>query len=146
MRWLLLCGAQALGAWASAWLVGFRVQVQKLCTGLVAPWHVESFWTRGRACVPSIGRQILNHWTTREDQPCIFNETRSSRHYKNQVKFKSVAQLSKPRVSESSYLAPPFTICSEKRYLLVSSFCHSLFQTEKYISVALSLTVFLSLQ
>ena len=34
--------------------------------GLVAPWHVESSQTRGRTYVPCIGRQILNHWTTRE--------------------------------------------------------------------------------
>ena len=25
-----------------------------------------SSWTRGRTCIPCIGRQILNHWTTRE--------------------------------------------------------------------------------
>ena len=59
MRWLLLCGAQALGAWASAWLVGSRVQVQKLCTGLVAPWHVESFWTRGRTHAPIVAGGFL---------------------------------------------------------------------------------------
>ena len=32
--------------------------------GLVAGWHVESSWTRGRTHVPCIGRRILNHWTT----------------------------------------------------------------------------------
>ena len=32
----------------------------------VAPHHVESFWTRDRTYVPYIGRQTLNHWTTRE--------------------------------------------------------------------------------
>ena len=30
--------------------------------GWVALWHVGSSWT----CVPSIGKQILNHWTNRE--------------------------------------------------------------------------------
>ena len=33
---------------------------------LVAPWHVESSWTRDQTCIPHIGRQILNHWTTSE--------------------------------------------------------------------------------
>ena len=36
------------------------------CTGLAAPRHVGSSWTRVQTCVPCIGRQILNHWTTRE--------------------------------------------------------------------------------
>ena len=35
-------------------------------TGLIAPWLVESSWTRDWTHVPCIGRQILNHWTTRE--------------------------------------------------------------------------------
>ena len=34
--------------------------------GLVALWHVESSQTRDGTCVPWNGRQILNHWTTRE--------------------------------------------------------------------------------
>ena len=34
--------------------------------GLVAPWHVGSSQTRARTRVPCIGRQILNHCTTRE--------------------------------------------------------------------------------
>ena len=34
--------------------------------GLVAPWQVESSQTRDRTRVPSIGRQIPKHWTTRE--------------------------------------------------------------------------------
>ena len=40
--------------------------------GLVAPWHVESFWTRDRTHVPCIGKWILNHWTTREVHPECF--------------------------------------------------------------------------
>ena len=32
----------------------------------VAPWHVGSSQTRARTHVPCIGRQILNHCTTRE--------------------------------------------------------------------------------
>ena len=34
--------------------------------GLVAPRHVESSRTRDQTCVPCIGRQIPNHWTTWE--------------------------------------------------------------------------------
>ena len=32
----------------------------------VALWHMGSSWTRYQTHVPCIGRQILNHWTTRE--------------------------------------------------------------------------------
>ena len=38
----------------------------ELCTGLVAPRHVGSPWTRNRTCVSCIGRCILYHWATRE--------------------------------------------------------------------------------
>ena len=51
------------------WHMGSRVWTQKLrCTGLVAPWPVGSysFQTRARTPVPCTGRQVLNHWTTRE--------------------------------------------------------------------------------
>ena len=34
--------------------------------GLSCPQHVDSSQTRDRTCVLCIGRQILNHWTTRE--------------------------------------------------------------------------------
>ena len=34
--------------------------------GLVSQRHVKSSWTRDWTYVPCIGRQILNHWTTRE--------------------------------------------------------------------------------
>ena len=52
------CRAQVLGTW-----------VQQLwCMHLDALWHVESVWTRDWTCVPCIGGQILNHWTTREVQ------------------------------------------------------------------------------
>ena len=36
------------------------------CTGLAALRHVGSSWTRVQTCVPCIGRQILNHWSTWE--------------------------------------------------------------------------------
>ena len=55
-RGLSCCGAQAPDA-----------QAQQLWhTGLVAPRHVGSSQTRARTRVPCIGRQILNHWATRE--------------------------------------------------------------------------------
>ena len=41
-------------------------------TGPVAPWHVGSSQTRARTRVPCIGRQILNHCTTREAQDRFF--------------------------------------------------------------------------
>ena len=47
---------------------------------LVTPQHVESSKTRNRTHVPCIGRQILNHWTTREAQKSF------------SVQFSSVAQ------------------------------------------------------
>ena len=49
LRWLLLL-----------WSTGSRH------TGLVAPRHVGSSWTRARTRVPCIGRGILNHCATRE--------------------------------------------------------------------------------
>ena len=55
-RGLSCCGAQAPDAQAQQlWL-----------TGPAAPWHVGSSQTRARTRVPCIGRQILNHWATRE--------------------------------------------------------------------------------
>jgi len=39
-------------------------------SGLVALWHVGSSQTRDQTCVPCTGRQILNHWTTREVLSC----------------------------------------------------------------------------
>ena len=41
--------------------------------GLVAPQHVGSSQTRARTRVPCIGRQILNHCTTREALHVLFN-------------------------------------------------------------------------
>ena len=50
------CGARALGCVGSVvWHMG-----------LVAQRHMESSPTRDRTRVPGIGRQSLNHWTTRE--------------------------------------------------------------------------------
>ena len=41
-------------------------------TGPVAPRHVGSSQTRARTRVPCIGRQILNHYATREAPPFVF--------------------------------------------------------------------------
>ena len=64
LQWLLLL-------WSTdSRRVGFSscgMQAQYLWrTGLVAPQHVGSSWTRARTCVPCIGRRILNHCATRE--------------------------------------------------------------------------------
>ena len=72
------CGARTLGARASvaeahklgSCLTGDpRVRgIQSLWfSGSAAPWHVGSSQTRKQTRVPSTGRQIRNHWTTRED-------------------------------------------------------------------------------
>ena len=42
--------------------------------GLIAPWDVESFWTKDWTYIPCIGRWILNHWTTREAPACDFRQ------------------------------------------------------------------------
>ena len=41
-------------------LHGTRVQ-ELCCTGLAAPYHVESSWTREQTHIPCIGRWLLNH-------------------------------------------------------------------------------------
>ena len=76
LQWFLLLrstgsrhtGFSSCGTWAQQlWLAGSRVQAQQLWrTGLVAPRHVGSPWTRARTRVLCIGRQILNHCATRE--------------------------------------------------------------------------------
>ena len=49
------------------WLGGSRVWTQWLRhMGLVVSWHVGSSWTRDQTHVPCLGRQCLNHWTTKE--------------------------------------------------------------------------------
>ena len=55
------------------WFTDSRAQAQQLWRiGLVAPRHVGSSQTRARTRVPRIGRQILNHCTTREALIFIF--------------------------------------------------------------------------
>ena len=56
LQWILLLKTQTLGTWAQQlWL-----------KGLVALWHMGSSWTRDETRVPYIGREVLNHRTTRE--------------------------------------------------------------------------------
>ena len=52
-------------SWRSAWVPGHSGSVA-VVPGLGASWRVGSSRTRDRTHVPSIGRQILNHWTPRE--------------------------------------------------------------------------------
>ena len=55
LRWLLL---QSMGS---------RVQAQKLwCMGLCSPKTRANLLDRGLTHVSCIGRQTLNHWTTKE--------------------------------------------------------------------------------
>ena len=67
-------GLHSCGTWAQQlWLVDSRAQAQQLWhTGLAAPWHVGSTRTRARTHVPCIGRQIVNHCTTREAPRYLF--------------------------------------------------------------------------
>ena len=55
LRWLLLLQS-----------TGPRAHGFSRCSAWVALQHVESSWTRDRTHVLCTGRQILNHWTTRE--------------------------------------------------------------------------------
>ena len=50
---------------AASLVAEHKLQTRRLM-GLVAPRHVGSSQTRARTRVPCIGRQILNHCTTRE--------------------------------------------------------------------------------
>ena len=70
--WLLLL-------WGTGCTV-LRLQ-QLWCTALVTSRHAESSWTRDQTHVSCIGRQILNHWTTREAL-CSFS-----------IKFKMIAGI-----------------------------------------------------
>ena len=67
----LSCCTRALAS-LLLWSTGSRAQAQQLWrTGLVALWHAGSSQSRDRTHVPCIGRQILNHCTTRE-VPSVF--------------------------------------------------------------------------
>ena len=64
-EWGLLIAVASLGTGSRA--RGFR---WLWCTGLVALQHVGSSWIGDQTCVPFIGRQIRNHWTTKEVLEC----------------------------------------------------------------------------
>ena len=65
LQWLLLL--QSMG-FRACWLQ------QLWCIDLVAPWHMESSWTRDQTWVLCIGRQIFNHQTIREVLYVFFGE------------------------------------------------------------------------
>ena len=50
------CGLSSCGSWALG-----RTGSVVWITGLVAPWHVGSSWTRDQTCGFLIGKQTLNH-------------------------------------------------------------------------------------
>ena len=65
LEWGLLEGVASLVAEHRLWGTEASVAVAH---GLVALQHVGSSHNGDRTCVPRIGRQILNRWTTREGQ------------------------------------------------------------------------------
>ena len=69
-------GAQALGFSAfsscSSWAPEYRLSSCG-ALGLVALRQEGSSWIRDWTCVSCIGRQILNHWATREDYNVLLN-------------------------------------------------------------------------
>ena len=95
MQWLLLL--QSTGSRAHRLQQLWHMGSTSGHMSLVAPWHVKSSWTRDQTPVSCIGRQILNHWTTREVQSHVFM-------LEIEVKFLSVC-LSPPSPSS---LSPPF--------------------------------------
>ena len=66
---IVCCGAWSPGVEAS--VAAVRVVSVVWHTGLFALWHVGSSPARDQTHVPSLGRQILNHWTTRKVQGVI---------------------------------------------------------------------------
>ena len=64
------CRAQTLGTWLQQlWLMGSGARTQYLChMGLVAPWHVESSWTRDQTHGSFL--QIPIHCTPRGISVC----------------------------------------------------------------------------
>ena len=73
---LLYCGA-LVSHYCSFSLQSIHSTVSTFssCSVWVHPlWHVGSSQTRDWSHIPCIGRQILNHWTTREIPPSIILE------------------------------------------------------------------------
>ena len=65
--WTLVVAAYGLSTWGS-WALEHRLNSG---VGLVALWHVESFWITGWTHIFCIGKQMLYHWDTREAQWCV---------------------------------------------------------------------------
>ena len=66
---LVVVSAGSFPLWwlLSLWSAGSRLRLRLLrSTALAALQHMESSWTRDQKRVPCIGRQVLNHWITRE--------------------------------------------------------------------------------
>ena len=60
--------AAEIGGFSFSWLLLLQSRGSACmlwCRGLAAPRHVGSSRMRDQTCVPCIGRQILNQWTTR---------------------------------------------------------------------------------
>ena len=66
------CCSGAQASHRSGSLVAEHGHASLWAMGLVALWHVGSSWIRGWTHVPCIGRQILNHCSTREVLYCGF--------------------------------------------------------------------------
>ena len=85
--------------------------------GLVAPWHVKSSWTRDQTCVPHIGRQNPNHWTTRKVLECVIifgQQTTSLRNLSLVILYCSQHGLLKWQViTENAYRASVRTHLNE---------------------------------
>ena len=76
------CGKQGLLSCCGTWFLGCRssvvahelsscsAQAYQLPCGM---WNLPG--ARDRSHIPYIGRQILNHWTTREVQLCFFEQS-----------------------------------------------------------------------
>ena len=73
---ILIVEMEMGGCWSLATELELQACIVAVLS-LVAPWHAGSFQTRktprhrDQTCVPCIGRQILNLWTTRKVQFCV---------------------------------------------------------------------------
>ena len=105
------CGARVLAVGAS--LVP--------CVGLVALQRVGSSQTRGRTPVPHIGRQILNHWTTREI-PDVLNS--------NQVHFSVFLLWVVLLVSSLASGIKGFLFFFPRIFIVICSTCKSMIHCE----------------
>ena len=76
VKFSLIVEMEMGGRWSLATELKLQASIVPVLS-LVAPWHAGSFQTRkipkhrDQTCVPCIGRQILNHWTTRKVQFCV---------------------------------------------------------------------------